>query len=106
MSTSTSRLETYYANRAAQGGAPVPTLYHVSLTIAGRVVSSKVRGINAAYARLDLMIEQEEASELTTRRKIVLAENCKIRAVEELDAVTRGYAHEFAVRARIAQWGI
>jgi len=84
----------------------MPTLYHVSLTIAGRVVSSKVRGINAAYARLDLLIEQEEAAEQIARGKIVLAENCKIRVVEELDPVTRGYAHEFAVRARIAHWGI
>ena len=101
-----SRLEAYYATRAAQGGTPIPTLYHISLTIAGRVVSSKVRGINAAYARLDLMIEQEEAVEQDAKGRIVLAENCKIRAVTELDPVTRGYAHEFAVRARLARWGV
>ncbi len=104
--TQTSRLETYYAARAARTGVAAPSMFHISFNIGGQVVSDKVRGYMGAVARLDLLVEQAEAGELKRTRKIVLAHNCKVREIEEVDDLTRAIGHEVTVRARMRQWGI
>lgn len=86
-------------------GVAVPALFHISFNIAGRTVSDKVRGINGAYARLDLLVEQAEAEELTRTRRIVLADNCKVREVEELSPEVRSWLYETSGRARFERWG-
>ena len=98
-------LETYYATRAARTGVSVPSLFHISFNIGGRVVSDKVRGYMGAVARLDILVEQAEAEEFQRTRKIALAYNCKVREMAEVDDLTRAMEHEFAVRARIQRWG-
>ena len=70
-------------------GETMPALFHVSFNIGGRVVSDRVRGHMAAVARLDVLVEEAEANEQSAKRRIVLASNCKVREVEEIDPYVR-----------------
>lgn len=79
----------YFARRAALTGEPMPALFHVSFNIGGRVVSDRVRGYMAAVARLDLLVEEAESTEQAAKRRIVLATNCKVREVKEIEPYVR-----------------
>lgn len=93
-----------------------PTYYHVSFDIAGRTVSDRVYGaagrspsLSAAYARLDLLVEQHEEQETKRafRRVPVLATHCQVRPVTvETDPMVRSIAHESAVASRLRRWGL
>ena len=68
--------------------------FHISFNIGGRVVSATVKHttLNAAYARMDLMVDQaeKEANANRSRRLApVCAYNCNVRQIERIDPVIR-----------------
>lgn len=68
-------------------------LYRISFTLAGRTFSDRVRcTLQAAYARLDLLVDvSEEELNMTRLRHLapLVATNCRVLKIEEMDAYTR-----------------
>lgn len=68
--------------------------YHISFTIAGRVVSQTLKNttLNAAYARMDLMVEEAESEAARGRLRHLAplcAYNCQVRQIERIDPEVR-----------------
>ena len=80
--------------------------FHISFNIGGRVVSATVKctTLNAAYARMDLMVDQaEEEANVGRSRQLapVCAYNCNIRQIERIEPDVR--AHMAQARAHGAR---
>lgn len=77
--------------------------FHISFTIAGRVFSQTVKNttLNAAYARMDLLVDAAEAEAAKGRLRHLAplcAYNCQVRQIERIEpevraqmAILRGY---------------
>lgn len=82
--TSPMTIEEYYARRPVDQRPP---RWHISFAVGGRVHSDRVQGsIDAAHARLDLLVERAEvAANLGRARHLapIVAERCAIRPLED-----------------------
>lgn len=68
--------------------------FHISFSIGGRVVSQTVKNttMNAAYARMDMLIEQaEDEANFGRLRHLapLCAYNCQVRQIERIDPTVR-----------------
>ena len=68
--------------------------FHISFTIGGRVVSQTVKNttLNAAYARMDLLVDEAEAEAAQGRQRHLMplcAYNCKVRQIERIEPEVR-----------------